>query len=136
MAMSLGGNGNSRPKAEMNVTPMIDVLLVLIIIFIIVLPSNSLGLDTRIPQKPDDKPSSSEPPPALVITVEGNKRVRLNQESLALEDLGARLKSLFAGTATQVIFVRADKGLNFEEIATVIDIAKGAGLNRIALMTQ
>ena len=135
MAMNLGG-GNRR-KAEINVTPMIDILLVLIIVFMIVLPSNSLGLNTRIPQKPDDQSSSSQSNDnAVVITVEGNKKVRLNQEPLALEDLGRRLQSLFAGSSGQVIFVRADKGLNFEEVAQVIDIARGAGLMRIALTTE
>jgi biopolymer transport protein TolR len=136
MSMSLGGGSKSPRRAEINVTPMIDVLLVLIIIFMVIQPSSSLGLNARIPQPPDEKASSTAPPTDVVITVEGNKRVRLNQEPLAIADLGIRLRTLFAGADSRVIFIRADKGLNFEEVAAVIDIVKGAGLNRTALMTQ
>jgi biopolymer transport protein TolR len=132
MAMSLGRGR----KAEINVTPMIDVLLVLIIIFMVIQPSNSLGLNARIPQPPDKSASSDTPTTDVVITVEGNKRVRLNQEPLAVEDLGIRLRALFGGANSRVIFIRADKSLNFEEVAKVIDIVKGAGLNRTALMTE
>ncbi|HEY3743290.1 MAG TPA: biopolymer transporter ExbD [Bryobacteraceae bacterium] len=134
MAMSLGG-GKQSP--QINVTPMIDVLLVLLIIFILILPSNSHGLATRIPQKDDNSKSSQPDAPAVVITVEENKRVLLNQEPLALSDLGRRLTSLFGrGENGPVIFVRAKKDLSFEDVAAVIDVAKGAGLIRIALMTD
>ena len=137
MAMSLGG-GHGRQRAEMNVTPMIDILLVLIIIFIVVVPSDSHGLDTKIPQQPTDE-AATPPPPRndLVITVQADRMVRLNQEApLKLADLGSKLQNLFAGAADQVVFVRAEKDLEFQQVAEVIDAAKGAGLTRIALMTQ
>jgi biopolymer transport protein TolR len=126
MAMSLGPR-----KAEMNVTPMIDVLLVLIIIFMVVMP-NYTGLPAHIPQDSDQK----SPPPTddIVISVLGNGTVRLNQETVAVADLEARLKVVFKNAANHVIFVRGEKELDYNYIAEVIDIAKGAGLDRIALM--
>ena len=130
MAMSLGG-GNTR-KAEINVTPMIDVLLVLIIIFMVIQPSSSLGLDTQLP--PQSNEASSAPKNELVLTVQADRTVRLNQEpTLAVEELGKRLRTVFTN---QVIFVRADKNLEYRQIAEVIDIAKGEGFTRVALMTQ
>ena len=120
----------------MNVTPLIDVLLVLIIIFMTILPSNSIGLNARLPQQ-SDQDAPSAPVQDVVITVHGDKTVRLNQEApLALEDLGKRLASVFGGATSRVIFIRAEKNLEFQQIAEVIDIVKGAGLNQIALMTQ
>ena len=137
MAMSLGG-GNTRQRAEMNVTPLIDVLLVLIIIFMVVIPQSSLGLDTKLPQQstianPQPETLSRD----LVITVQANQMVRLNQDApLALAELGNRLQTLFGGAVGRVIFIRAEKDLDFQQVAEVIDVAKGAGLSRIALMTQ
>jgi biopolymer transport protein ExbD len=72
----------------------------------------------------------------IVISVLGNGTVRLNQETVATTDLDARLKEVFKYAANHVIFVRAEKGLDFRYVAEVIDIAKGAGLDRVALMTQ
>ncbi|HTM13879.1 MAG TPA: biopolymer transporter ExbD [Bryobacteraceae bacterium] len=132
MAISVGGN--SRQKAEMNVTPMIDILLVLIIIFLLVTPQLSHGLKTSAPESSDER--ASAPRDDIVVTVFGNRTVRLNQESLTLEDLDARLRTVFKNAPNHVIFVRADKDLDFQPIAEVIDIAKGAGLERVALMPR
>jgi biopolymer transport protein TolR len=132
MAISVGGG--SHQKAEMNVTPLIDVLLVLIIIFLVVMPSLSHGLKTSVPETSDQKPST--PRDDIVVTVVGNGTVRLNQESVALKDLDGRLKAVFKNAANHAIFVRADKDLDFQQVAEVIDIAKGAGLDRVASMTQ
>jgi biopolymer transport protein TolR len=132
MAMSVGGN--SHRKAEMNVTPLIDVLLVLIIIFLLVTPQLSHGLKTSAPESSDER--ASTPRDDIVVTVLGNRTVRLNQESVALEDLDARLKTVFKNAPSHVIFVCADKDLDFQQIAEVIDIAKGAGLERVALMPR
>jgi len=130
MAMSVGGN--SHQKAEMNVTPLIDVLLVLIIIFLLVTPQLSHGLKTAVPDQSDHKPAA--PQDAIVLTVLGNGTVRLNQEPVALEALDSRLRTVFKNAPNRVIFVRADKDMNFQQVAEVIDIAKGAGLERVALM--
>ena len=118
----------------MNVTPLIDVLLVLIIIFLVVMPTLSTGLKAHIPQSPDQK--SAPPIDDIVISVLGDGTVRLNQETVAIADLEERLKVVFENAANHVIFVRGDKDLDFNYVAEVIDIAKGAGLDRVALMTQ
>jgi len=128
MAMSMG------PRPQINVTPMIDILLVLIIIFM-VMPHKSKGLDAQVPQ-----PSSDSRPPAveedIVLTVEGGGSVRVNQDAIAVDQLGPRLLAIFKTTARPVVFIRGKKDLAFEEVAQVIDIAKGAGFQRIALMNE
>jgi biopolymer transport protein TolR len=132
MAMSLGGI--SGRKAELNVTPLIDVLLVLLIIFMVITPSLSTGLDALVPQPPNQKASS--PTDDIVISVLADGTVRLNEETVAISDLNERLKAIFRIAADHVVFVRGDKQLDFEQIADVIDIAKGAGLDRVALVTK
>jgi biopolymer transport protein ExbD len=114
----------------MNVTPLIDVLLVLIIIFLVVMPSLSHGLKTSVPETSDQKPAA--PRDDIVVTVVGNGTVRLNQESVALEDLDGRLKAVFKNAANHAIFVRADKDLDFQQIADMMN--KDGGIDRVALM--
>ena len=136
MSMSTLGSAGGRQKAEMNVTPMIDVLLVLIIIFLVV-TTHTAGLKANIPQPSDD---ASTPPPQnneVVLTVLANDQVQLNREMpIPVDDLDPRLRALFKNAAHHVIFVRGGKDLEFARIAQVIDIAKGAGLDRFALMTE
>ena len=127
MAMATGG----RNKAEMNVTPLIDVLLVLLIIAMVILPSTH-GLKTVVPPSGDSK--AATPRDDIVITVLRDHTVRLNQELVALGDLDRRLRELSA--LHHVIFVRGGKDLDFQQVAEIIDIAKGAGLEKVGLMPE
>lgn len=132
MAMSLGGG--SGQQATINVTPLIDVLLVLLIIFMVITPPRSTGLNALVPQPPDR--NVSPPQNDIVISVPGNGTVRLNQEVVDIGELGERLKTIFKSAANHVIFLRGARELEFHYVAEVIDIAKGVGLDRVALMTE
>jgi len=131
MAMSLGKSGT---KAEINMTPMIDVLLVLIIIFMVVLPQVPTGLPTSLPQSaPPDAPASA--PHDVVITVLGNGALKVNEEPGDLTTLPKRLLAIFGTGTHSVVFIRGGKNLDFAEIAAVIDVVKGVGVERVGLMT-
>lgn len=134
MGMSLGGS--SPMRAEINVTPMIDVLLVLIIIFMVITPTVSTGLDAAIPQQAPDEKARAAPPREIVISISKQREYHLNQEPIEIAALQPRLKSLRAMSAANAIFVRGDRELEFLDVINVIDMARGAGWERIGLMTQ
>lgn len=134
MAMSLGSP--SRRRAGINVTPMIDVLLVLITIFMVIAPVTPRGLDALVPQPTLSSPPSTPPSHDIVVSVNGGGTVSLNQESLPLAELPGRLRDLYVNHPNCPLFVRAQKGLEFQLVAQVIDVPRGVGLNRIALMTH
>jgi len=135
MAMNVGGGGGS--KADINVTPLIDVLLVLLIIFMVITPLTPYGLDVLAPQPPP--PNQPPPDPSqdrtVVIQIDAQKNLKLNQDPIEWKDLQDRLEFVFKTRAERVVFVRGDKDLQFETVAKAIDIAKGAGLEKIGLMT-
>lgn len=127
MAMSLG-------KAEINVTPLIDVLLVLIIIFMVVLPHHSVGLPAEAPL-----PAAGEAPireSDIVVSVNQDRSIAVNHEPISIDRLQERLRVIFAARANRVLFVQGHQSLDFSEIATVIDLARGAGVFRVGLMTE
>jgi biopolymer transport protein ExbD len=134
MGMSVGGDGGG-PKSEINMTPMIDVLLVLIIIFMVITPLTPKGLEALIPQPP---PKDSAPPSVdrtVVIIINKDKSMALNTEPITADTLGARLLDVFKTRNERVCFVKADPDLEFQYVAKAIDIAKGAQMDKVGLMT-
>jgi len=140
MAMSMAGGGASAP--QMNVTPLIDVLLVLIIIFmVIVTETKEKGLDAQIPQPPANPDSVPSPVRTIVIQLGEAKSgdvpdLKINQQSVKWAELKMRLKDIFKARAEKVAFVEGDDQVNFEYVAYVIDTARAAGVERVGLLPK
>jgi len=135
MGMAVGGPGGG-PKADINMTPMIDVLLVLIIIFMVIVPLTPKGLEALVPQPPppNQKPNASDQR-TVVIVVDANHNYSINNEPSSEEKMGDRLTEIFKTRAERVVFVKGDPGLDFMWVAKAIDIAHGAGIDKVGLMT-
>lgn len=143
------------PKPEINVTPLIDVLLVLLIIFMVVTPLKPSAFDAKIPQEPTDDRTVEPHPLALVVVIHADSTLRLNRDSLPAsvaepEALIERLRTIFeqrtqdlafsdinGGTSTprieKTVFIKAPRGLDYGSVARVIDAVKVAGANPVSL---
>jgi biopolymer transport protein TolR len=134
MAMQVGsGKG---PMSEPNVVPMIDVLLVLLIIFMVITPLTPKGLEALVPQPP---PPGAQADAAsqrtVVVVINRDRSMLINQEPTSEAVLGARLEEIFKTRAERVVFVKGDPDLEFQIVARVIDIAHGAAIDKVGLIT-
>jgi len=130
--------GNTRGmSSEINVTPMIDVLLVLLIIFMTIVPALPRGESALVPRAPRNAERAN--PQTVVLEVlkgnAGQASFRINQQIVAKADLPARLAAIYANRAERVLFLKGDDQLSFTEIAEVIDIGHAAGIEHVGLMT-
>jgi biopolymer transport protein ExbD/biopolymer transport protein TolR len=130
-------SGNSRGmSSEINVTPMIDVLLVLLIIFMLIVPLIPRGEAASAPQPPDRNRSHEN---AVVLELTsgsgGEAGYRINRQAVAREDLQAKVAEIFANRARREMFVKADGRLTFTEVAEAIDTVRSAGVDRVGLLT-
>ncbi|MBN9658853.1 MAG: biopolymer transporter ExbD [Acidobacteria bacterium] len=126
---------SSARGAELNVTPLIDILLVLLIIFMVITPARTLGLSAALPQATTDPPAGDTPDRAIVIQLAGDSDLRINTEPIRLPDLGPRLLDIFKTRAERVVFVQAGADTEFQYVAQVVDIAKGASIDHVGLLT-
>jgi biopolymer transport protein TolR len=138
MAMSMGGGGGY--SSDINVTPMIDVLLVLLIIFMVIVPVTPKGLDALVPQPPKDQTKQPQQTDRTIVVqvfyrAGALPTYKINEDDVAKTDLLPRLTQIYANRAERVMFVRGDDDVNFSYIAEVIDIGRAANVDHIGLMT-
>src|ERR1700721_1009508 len=140
MAMAVGPKGGQ--NANMNVTRVIDVLLVVLIIFMVIPPLTPKGLDALVPQPPPKDQKQPPPTPDRTIVVQlidhgsGNAPgIKINQDEATWETLQGRLEDIFKTRAEKVMFVKGDDNVPFADVASVIDIAHSAGVDKVGLIT-
>src|SRR5271169_2221657 len=149
MAFSTAGAGRGPTRPQMNVTPLIDVLLVLIIVFmVVVIEQRPTGLQTELPQQPKSTDPTIPPPVAtIVIQIHRAKtgaahaqaehpQVMVNEEAVDWDHLRERLGDIFAIRVERIAYVEADDDIDFQDVADVIAIARIAGVDRVGLLTE
>jgi len=135
MGMNLGGGSEDRaPVSEINVTPLVDVMLVLLVIFMVTAPFMEQGIPIQLPKAKTKSIEKGENPVVLTLTKEN--RLYLNKEEVYLTTLPQRLQILFKTRTKKEIFIRADGALNYAAVAQAMATVKNAGIDKIGLVTM
>ncbi len=124
--MSMDIKSGSNPKSDINITPLVDILLVLLIIFMVITPILQKGFNTQVPQKapPTTNPSQSN---AIVLQIDAGGNMTINKQPVTLQDMGEKLGAIYATRADKIIFVDPDEKTNYDLIVKALDICRGPG---------
>ena len=135
--MAMAVSGKKGPKSDINITPYIDILLVLLIIFMVITPVHQMDLDVKVPQPPPPDMEKAPPDPSvIVVSVGDSAQIAINQELVDISALGPKLQEIYSARANKNMFISASAKLPYGDVVKVIDIAKGAGVGDIGLILE
>jgi len=134
--MSVDVGGSTSQKSDPNVVPLCDILLVLLIIFMVITPVSQRGIDIQLPETQTEGPDRPSSKSGIVLTMESDRTLKINQDPVPMEMLESRLREIFGPRPDKTIFIRADKNVKYSEVMQLLDIAKGAGVEVLGVMTQ
>jgi biopolymer transport protein ExbD len=124
MSMSVG---SGKANSDINITPLVDVVLVLLIIFMVITPILQKGFDTSIPQKAENLPPNQAPQNTIVLQVDAEGNMSVNKQPVTMVDLGEKLGAIYSTRPDKILFVDADDKVNYEKLVKILDICKGPG---------
>ena len=136
--MAMGGGSTGGAVSDMNVTPLIDVLLVLLIIFMVIQPTTPKGLDTLVPQPPKDKTNTPQNDRTIVVQVLNTGAVptyKINEQTFPKDQMATELTKIYESRQEKVMFIKGDPGLNFGAVADAVGFGKQADVTNIAIIT-
>lgn len=131
--MNVGGNKGA--MSNINITPYIDILLVLLIIFMVITPIRQMDLDVKVPQASNEAPGAVDPS-VIVVSYDESANIAINGTPTTISDLGSMLQDIYSKRANKNMFVSASAKLPYGDVVKIIDIAKGAGVGDIGLLTE
>jgi biopolymer transport protein TolR len=134
--MAMSGGGSTDYKSDINITPLVDVVLVLLIIFMVITPLLQMGYDVKVP--PKNPPNTDAPPPTdlIIVSLTPTNKYYLNKDEVTAQTLSLRLTEILKNRANKTVFFSGDDGANYGEVVKVMDLVRNSGAKNIGIVME
>ncbi len=134
--MSMAAGGSNDYKSDINITPLVDVVLVLLIIFMVITPLLQMGYDVKVPPKAPPTNIADIPPDQLVVSLMPNNKIFLNKQELTAQQLATQLADNLKNRRDKTVFFSADDSVAYGDVATLMDVVRNAGANNLGIVLE